>query len=322
MDENQAMAFLFADYDRNENIAVWCPDQDSETIQYLYRKGSLSELESKAAFSERYQEDGRQHFFIIIQTEHYFDSCHACTVVLGGAIFHQIDGLWHLKALNRSIEAVGNWGRAPTNMSLIKIGSDFHAVVVRDGYMAQGEYHENLFIVGPVGDRVERLFFFFDAAGDNEGCREETDKDAADGHECFAYDSIPTFHQGSNADYFDIEIVREGTNYNDDNNVKPFKEVFLYRFNGCSYEKGPVGLISEDRPFYIQIAAYKKYQSANELANKFSKMGYPSYCEFHQPDEGRSFFRVRIGNYGSPAETDRILTDIKKLGYDGFFSQN
>ncbi len=53
-------------------------------------------------------------------------------------------------------------------MSLLKIGPDLHAVVVRDGYMAQGEYQENLFIVGPVGDRVEQLFFLFDAGGENE----------------------------------------------------------------------------------------------------------------------------------------------------------
>ncbi len=89
MDEDEAMAFLFADYDRNENIALWCPDQDSETLQYLYRNGSLAELETRLAFSIRYQEDGHPHFFIIIQTERFFDSCHACTVVLGGAIFHQ-----------------------------------------------------------------------------------------------------------------------------------------------------------------------------------------------------------------------------------------
>jgi hypothetical protein len=188
--------------------------------------------------------------------------------------------------------------------------------------MAQGVYQENLFVVGPVGDRVEQLFFFFDAGGDNEGCREETDKDADDGRECYAYDSTTTFHQGSNTHYFDIEIVREGTNYDDYDNVKPFKEAFLYRFNGCSYEKGPVALFSDDRPFYIQFAAFEKYQSANKLAKKLSKTGYPAYCEFHKPDEGHSFFRVRVGYYGSSAEAERILSEIKKLGYDGFISQN
>jgi hypothetical protein len=188
--------------------------------------------------------------------------------------------------------------------------------------MAQGVYQENLFVVGPVGNRVEQLFFFFDAGGDNEGCREETDKDVGDGRECFAYDSTTSFHQGSNARYFDIEIVREGTNYDDYDNVKPFKEVFLYRFNGCSYAKDQVGIISDDRPYYIQIAAFAIYQSAKKLAKKLSKTGYPAYCDFHKPDEGHSFFRVRVGYYGSSAEAERILSEIKKLGYDGFISQN
>jgi hypothetical protein len=98
-------------------------------------------------------------------------------VVLGGAIFRQKEGQWRLKALNRSIAAAGSWGRAPSNMSLFKIGPDLHAVTVRDGYMAQGEYRENFLIMGPVGDRVAQLFFFFDAASDNEGCRERADQD-------------------------------------------------------------------------------------------------------------------------------------------------
>lgn len=321
MDEDEAMAFLFADYDPNEKIASWCPDKDSETIQYLYNKRSLSELKTKLVFSARYQENGHPHFFVIIQTERYFDSCHACTVVLGGAIFHQVNGLWTLKALNRSIAAAGSWGRADRNMSLAEIGPDLHAVVVRDGHMAQGEYIENFHIIGPAGDRVERLFFLFDAASDNEGCRERAGQDPDGGHQCYAYDSTTTFRRGSNANYFDIQIIRKGTNYDDDGSVKPFKEVFLYRFNGCSYVKGPVGNFSGDRPFYIQLAAFAKYQSAKDLAKKLSKIGYPTYCDFHKPNKDNSFFRVRIGNYGSPAEADRILTKIRKLGYDGFISQ-
>ena len=83
-----------------------------------------------------------------------------------------------------------------------------------------------------------------------------------------------------------------------------------------------MALFSDDRPFCIQIAALEKYQSANELAKKLSKIGYPSYCDFHKPDKGKSFFRVRIGNYGSPAEAELILYDIRKLGYIGFISQN
>jgi len=322
MDEDEAMAFLFAGYDRDEKTASWCPDKDSETIQYLYNKKSLSALETRPVFKVRYVENGHPHFIIIIQTERFFDSCHACTVVLGGAIFHQKDGLWHLKALDRAIASAGSWGRAPTNMSLIEIGPNLHAVTVRDGYMAQGEYHENLFIIGPVGDRVEQLFFFFDAAGDNEGCRERADQDPDGGHKCYAYDSTTTFRRGSNANYFDIEIVKEGTDYQDGNNEKLFNDVFLYRFNGCSYETGPVGLFSNDRPFYFQAAAYKKYQSANELAKKLSKKGYPAYCDFQKPEEGSSFFRVRVGNYGTSAEADRILYEIRKLEYDGFISQN
>ena len=72
----------------------------------------------------------------------------------------------------------------------------------------------------------------------------------------------------------------------------------------------------------LRLAAYEKYQSANEQAQKLSKIGYSAYCEFHKPDEGSSFFRVRIGKFGSSEEADRILYEIRKLEYDGFISQN
>jgi hypothetical protein len=159
MDEDEAMAFLFKNYDRNAKIAEWCPVRDSDIFQYLYQEGRPSKVQTAPAFTARYEESGKPHFIIIIQTAHYFDSCHACTVVLGGAIFFQVDGRWHLKALNRAIEAAGSWGKAPDMMTLVKIGPDLHAVAVIDSYMAQGEYNENYFILGPVGDRLEQLFF-------------------------------------------------------------------------------------------------------------------------------------------------------------------
>jgi hypothetical protein len=74
--------------------------------------------------------------------------------------------------------------------------------------------------------------------------------------------------------------------------------------------------------FAFSVPAFEKYQSANELTEKLSKLGCPSYCDFQKPNEGNSFFRVRIGKYGSRAETDHVLTEIRKLGDNGFISQN
>lgn len=321
IDEDVAMAFLFDTYDRGEKIARWCPAKDSEIIQHLYLKGSTAGLQTKTVFSARYTEAGNFQYFIIMQSEQFFDSCNACTVVLGGAIFHEINGLWHLKAINLAIDAAGSFGNAPANMSLIKIGPDLHAVLVIDGGSAQGVYQENLLLIGPVGDRIERVFFLYSAGGDNQGLCDMNGKSPNDQHACYAYNSTISLHQGSNPTYGDLELVIQGTKYQPYDNAIAFKEIYLYRFNGCSYVRGRMADLSDDKSYFVQVGAYERYRSANEHATQLSEAGFPAYCEFCRPDSGNSFFRVRVGNYGTVAEVEFVNYEIKKNGFDGFISQ-
>ncbi|WP_419656049.1 SPOR domain-containing protein [Desulfosarcina variabilis] len=320
IDEDEAMLYLFETYNLNEKIARWCPSENSKILQYLYSKGRISELESKMAFSAHYEENGDPHFFIIIQTERYFDSCHACTVVLGGAIFIEKEDIWSLKAFNPSITNAGSWGLAPNSMELVKIGRYLHAVVVRDGYTSQGVYQENLIIIGPVGDRVEQLFFLHDISGENKGICEPNLENNGFYHRCYFYDATIIFHHSSHFTHDDIEVVIEGTKEMDYNTVTPYMETSYHRFNGCSYVKNSTFDLSYDKPFYIQVAAFEKYQSAKSLANKLNNLGYKSYCVFHKIDNRKSLFRVRIGNYENTKKLDHDLKEINKMGYDGFVS--
>ena len=321
IDEEAAMAFLFDVYDRKEKIATWHPAEDSAVILYLFQKENISTLITKTAFSAHYEDQGHPHFFLIMQTETSFDSCHACTVVLGGAIFHEIDGLWRLKTLNLAIGSAGCNGKAPANMSVVKVGPDLHAVVVRDGGIAQGMYQENYFLMGPVGDRLEMIFFLRDVRGENEGDCDSKLNNAGTGHECYAYDAAIHFIQGDDAEYYDLDVVIEGTKYNNDFSVSPFKNRVLYHFNGCRYTKGAGPGFSRDKPYFIQLGAFEKYRSADALLEKLSEAGYSAYCVFHKPDNANSFFRVRIGNYSTSREAYYILRSVQKLGFDGFVSK-
>jgi len=321
MDEDEAMAFLFKNYDRNAKIAEWCPVRDSDVFQYLYQEDRPSKLQTAPAFTARYEESGKPHFIIIIQTAHYFDSCHSCTVVLGGAIFFQVDGQWHLKALNRAIEAAGSWGKAPNTMTLVKIGPDLHAVAVKDGYMAQGEYSENYFILAPVDDGVEQVFYLFNSSDRYEGHGDTTGSNSGYSLKGWAYDSCITFLKGTHHKFYDIEVLTKGTKDNNQDTVAPFKETSYYHFSGCGYMKGPAIDFSEGKPFYVQVGAFEKYPSASNLVKKLRAAGYPSYCAFFKPAKGNSFFRIRIGNFSSEQEAKSTLFKIRQSGYDGFVAQ-
>ena len=322
IDEHIALSFIFGTFGHKEQVSWWCPDDDSRIYQYLYSYTKGSKLQTKAVYSTIYAEAGRPHYILIVQTAPFFDSCHACTVALGGAIFQKVEKHWNLKTLNIAIVAAGSWGNAPTTMYLERIGPDLHGVVVQDGFMAQGVYNENLHIIGPVGDRLEQLFFFFDASGEDRGnCGENRVPDEAEGNECYQYDATVNYLPGPHANYFDIEVIKQGTQPEGYSKNVPFKTVHRFRFNGCAYALDPKFNISDDKPFYVQVAAFEKYKAAKTLIGELNKKGFPSYCEFHDSEKGQSFFRVRIGKFSSAAEAHHMLSKIKPSGYEGFVSK-
>jgi len=318
IDAQKAMAFLFPSYDRNKNTALWFPDKNSDIYNYSYHNDRSSEMQTKPVFTAVYEDSGYPHFMLIIQTARYFESCHACTVVLGGAIFHKDDHQWRLKACNRFIATAGSYGKAPDDMELAKIGPDLHAVLVKDSYLSNGVYSENLLLIGPAGDRIGEIFIFPNSSGENSGNCETPEKNTMYGPKCWTYDSAIKFVQGKNLRIHDIEITTTGTKYNDHDTVVPFKDLFMYRFNGCSYMKGPAIDFSTEKTFYIQVGAFKKYRAACGLVQELKQMGYPSYCEFYKPESGKSFFRIRIGNYEYAKEAENVLSKIGRSGYSGF----
>ena len=320
MDVHTAMTFLFPAYDRDLRIAVWCPAKDAEIYKYLYHKNLYSDVQTMPAFTAHYQQGGRSRFIMIFQTERYFDSCHACTVVLGGAVFTQKSGQWSLTAMTHAIAAAGNYGKAPPDMSLEKAGPDIYAVAVRDGYMQHGIYVENYLLLGPVGDRVEQILYLSGSSGNNKGHCGDSNSTPISPPKCYDYDVGITFHRGSHPIYSDIEVTVEGTRYDDYDVFGPFQNVSQYRFDGCRYTQGAGIDMDQDKPYYIQVAAFENYRSACNLVQELQGLGYPAYCRFHRPHAGNSFFRVRIGNYTSAREAEQTHQRINRTGYGGFVS--
>ena len=321
INEKSAMLFLFPNFNGKEMMAEWKPSVNSDIFRFLYHKRKMSELRTKPAYNAFFNDSGQKYFILIIQTAFVFDSCHACTVVLGGALFHQIGKVWKLETFNHSIMAAGSYGNAPHDMRLVKIGQNRYGVAIIDGYMGQGVYSENYYLIGPVGNRLEKLLSIDDTAGNNEGaCDDGSDNSIAS--KCYYYESSIEFNQGNNTDYFDVMLVKEGTRSVSFDTVSNFKKVGQYQFNGCCYKKvTETGKEYRKFPYFIQIASFERFQAASGMTDKLDMLGYNSYCSFHKGKDGRSYFRVRVGNYVTKEEATRDLEKLSETGVNGFVAR-
>ncbi len=319
MDAPTAMAFLFVHYDPRDKIAPWCPARGSDAYRFFYEAYGSVDMLSAIAFSASYSEGGRPHFIVVTQTAPVFDSCHACTVVLGAAVFAQADGVWRLKHFNPAITHAGSYGHAPEDMALEKIGPDLHGVAVTERYMGQGQTVWSYLLLGPVGDRWEEILPPTNIGDAYQGNCDPQTGDALDPvfQKCYAYSSVIRFIPGAHPTYFDIEVHTAGTDSRPDNIIMPFERSAVYGFNGCRYAEGLAVRRSEDHPYCIQVAAFENYRSARALADRLRAAQLPSYCDYFTPAIGRSLFRVRIGDYRTREEPKRMLPGLKQMGYAG-----
>jgi DedD protein len=70
---------------------------------------------------------------------------------------------------------------------------------------------------------------------------------------------------------------------------------------------------SNSGKYFVQAAAPRSEQAANELAVKLKKAGLPSFTERVQASDGTRW-RVRVGPYSSRQDAERARTRLRELG--------
>ena len=134
--------------------------------------------------------------------EEYY--CHACAPTLGMAVFTQKDSKWILTASNRVVTDAGGFGKPPKDVELVEIGSNRHAVQIKDVDDAGGETTAVLLLFVPWKDTVnlalERVI-----GDDDEGMCDPK------GLPCYSNHRAVAFLHNPDADYNDIELKLVGT---------------------------------------------------------------------------------------------------------------
>jgi DedD protein len=64
----------------------------------------------------------------------------------------------------------------------------------------------------------------------------------------------------------------------------------------------------------IQVASVRNAQDADRLVEKLQKAGYPAYREIGKIPGKGTWYRVRVGQYGTRSEAQKIFEQLKKDG--------
>lgn len=72
----------------------------------------------------------------------------------------------------------------------------------------------------------------------------------------------------------------------------------------------PKAAVKQHEGFVLQVGAFANADTAKKLQEKLHKLGYPSYTE-----KAGAVIRVRIGDYASQTEADKIRHKLEIQGY-------
>jgi hypothetical protein len=115
-----------------------------------------------------YEESGVKKHLVITSARHYlpgktaddFDpnTCHACGVVLGLAVYTQVDQIWKLELRTLNWKELGAWGSPPNSVNLATIGENSHAIVIHQTDMHQGVVSSYFSAYGLFNGQVHPIF--------------------------------------------------------------------------------------------------------------------------------------------------------------------
>jgi hypothetical protein len=196
----QGMSMFYGNFD---------PVSQTSTVAYSSADSAMHGRESMTArplFHKLIVEPGGQRFVLLTyavpKRDEKYD-CHACAPTLGMAVFNKKGSTWILSAANRAITNAGGYGKPPTDIELVEIGTNRYAVQIKD-VDTGGESTAVILILAPWNDTVnlalERII-----GDDDKGMCEPK------GLPCYANHRTVNFSHNANADYFDLELKLTGT---------------------------------------------------------------------------------------------------------------
>ncbi len=155
----------------------------------------------------------------LVITNSAFDNSHVNQATIDGAIFRWRGDSWKLAAFQPNLISLGSFGYVPKG-SLVHIGPDKHAALLRSKWEGQGYASEYATIITEVNGSLRVVLHLLMSE------RQETfDKDGV--FLKWGYQSELAFRTGSHSDFDDIVVTQYGVNQDGDH----FNRMSVYAFS-------------------------------------------------------------------------------------------
>jgi hypothetical protein len=202
-DDAQAMRMLYGNYSVKQQTS-----SASLPSGFGNESGAISDQEMTVSpiFSAFVASPSGRSFVLlasaILTSDGDFD-CHACSPTIGMAVFSQKGPHWTMDAFNRAVTEAGEFGKPPTDINVVQIGPEHHAVEIID-VDEGGETTAVLDILvpwnGTVNLGLERI-----VADDDKGMC------GPGALPCYSNRRTVTFIPSDKKEFYDLELELRGT---------------------------------------------------------------------------------------------------------------
>lgn len=244
----KAMTTLYGSYDEAKKISAW-----DVTRQGRFPLSGDGPVNVQILLDALYYESGVKKHLLFTWARHFlpgkgandFDpnTCHACGVVLGFAIFAQAAPGWHLESQKLKWKQLGAWGSPPNSLTLAEIGENMHAIVIHQADMHQGIF-SSYFSAYALRNGQEHALFseltedfsMVDSrcdqnlrARDNKVSKAQAQKMCSNPEEKIEFVSPPS--STPKQTYYDLKLIRT---FHGAQGIEPVEINDLYTFNNAT----------------------------------------------------------------------------------------
>lgn len=222
MDEKSIVAkFLETKWNENDSTYKWIPNL-SESFQFS-RNDNRDTLITKIDTIFNYVENEINKKIILLSTNTFNNSCHACQPSLGliELSFDKSQDSLEIVNVNKYIDHIGSWGQSPKKRSLQQIDKDKFCLKVTDYGMSFG------FEVGVTS-------FFIDSKKVLSFTSYESNHNAVEfDYQKYQFKSFISFNKKSNT----LKIIKIGKEPNSRGKIVKVHTITTYKYNGEFLEK-------------------------------------------------------------------------------------
>ncbi len=242
------MAFrrLYGNYDPQSKTAIWKDFSFPKTGEEEERNRFICETDEEPLTvrvlldKEVKESEVAKHYFVTwaSPTSWGEGSGRQCNIVVGATVFAKRGGKWDVESSNRYLASAGTYGGPPERVEFVRIGPQKHGVILETSDLNQGYSGTSAKLIMPLGMDFREVWGE-NISRDNAGaCSDDEQERNERGISERCYQSYATYQfvHGSNAEYFDILVVSQGTSADSERKIVSANWKKLYRFIDGEYK--------------------------------------------------------------------------------------